>query len=200
MLDFQAARWLVKGEVAQAGRQQSSDQHSDRRVQDRRRPYQHRRPPGRRSGSGSARRSGARDLVARPRIRHRGKRARRTATPSMPRSSGAPSSARSADWVERFNAAGVPCGPIYAIDQMFADPQVKHLGMAQTGRRTEHGPLTLVGQPVSLSRTPSRLAAPPPEPRRAHRRGARRNSVSAPRRSRPLRRAEPSERRRRPRS
>ena len=29
-----------------------------------------------------------------------------------------------------FNEAGVPCGPIYSIDQMFADPQVKHLGIA----------------------------------------------------------------------
>src|SRR5487761_2451622 len=34
----------------------------------------------------------------------------------------------SADWVDRFNKAGVPCGPIYAIDQVFADPQVEHLG------------------------------------------------------------------------
>ena len=43
-----------RGRGAQAGRQQSSDQHPDRRVQDRRRPHQHRHPPGRRSGSGSA--------------------------------------------------------------------------------------------------------------------------------------------------
>ena len=37
----------------------------------------------------------------------------------------------SAEWIEIFNKAGVPCGPIYSIDQMFADPQVKHLGIAQ---------------------------------------------------------------------
>ena len=37
----------------------------------------------------------------------------------------------SAEWVEIFNKAGVPCGPIYAIDQVFADPQVKHLGIAK---------------------------------------------------------------------
>ena len=65
----------------------------------------------------------------------------------------------SADWVERFNTAGVPSGPIYAIDQMFDDPQVKHLGIAQTVKG--NGP-TLVGQPVALSRTPSSLVAPPP--------------------------------------
>ncbi len=37
----------------------------------------------------------------------------------------------SAEWVDRLNEAGVPCGPIYAIDQVFADPQVEHLGIAQ---------------------------------------------------------------------
>ena len=40
----------------------------------------------------------------------------------------------SAEWIELFNKAGVPCGPIYTIDQMFADPQVKHLGIAQSRR------------------------------------------------------------------
>ena len=39
----------------------------------------------------------------------------------------------SAEWIERLNKAGVPCGPIYSIDQVYADPQVEHLGMAQTG-------------------------------------------------------------------
>ena len=68
----------------------------------------------------------------------------------------------SAEWVEHFNAAGVPCGPIYSIDQMFADPQVKHLGIAQPVKTKDKTPLTLIGQPFSLSRTPSKLAAPPP--------------------------------------
>ena len=69
----------------------------------------------------------------------------------------------SAEWVERLNAAGVPTGPIYSIDQMFADPQVQHVGMAQPVKVKKGGKtLTLVGQPVRLSRTPSRLAAPPP--------------------------------------
>ena len=69
----------------------------------------------------------------------------------------------SAAWVEHFNKAGVPSGPIYAIDQVFADAQVKHLGIAQTLPGNSKHKLTLVGQPVSLSRTPSRLAAPPPQ-------------------------------------
>jgi crotonobetainyl-CoA:carnitine CoA-transferase CaiB-like acyl-CoA transferase len=70
----------------------------------------------------------------------------------------------SAEWVERFNKAGVPCGPIYSIDQMFADPQVQHLGIAQSVTKENGSPMRLVGQPFTLSRTPSRLAARPPEP------------------------------------
>ena len=66
-------------------------------------------------------------------------------------------------WVKEFNAAGVPCGPIYAIDQVFADAQVQHLGMAQHVPNDENRHIQLVGQPVTLSRTPSKMAARPPE-------------------------------------
>ena len=68
----------------------------------------------------------------------------------------------SAEWIEIFNKAGVPCGPIYSIDQMFSDPQVKHLGLAQPMKRMDGSTLTVVGQPVALSRTKSRIAAPTP--------------------------------------
>jgi crotonobetainyl-CoA:carnitine CoA-transferase CaiB-like acyl-CoA transferase len=68
----------------------------------------------------------------------------------------------SADWIDIMNKAGVPCGPIYSIDQVFADPQVKHLGMAQGVKKKDNSTLTVVGQPVRLSRTTSRIAAPPP--------------------------------------
>jgi crotonobetainyl-CoA:carnitine CoA-transferase CaiB-like acyl-CoA transferase len=66
-------------------------------------------------------------------------------------------------WVAEFNAAGVPCGPIYSIDEMFEDPQVKHLGMAQPVPNDEGRDITLVSQPFKLSRTPSTMAARPPE-------------------------------------
>jgi formyl-CoA transferase len=65
--------------------------------------------------------------------------------------------------VKELNAAGVPCGPIYSIDQMFEDAQVKHLGMAQHVPNDENRHIQLVSQPVKLSRTPSRMAARPPE-------------------------------------
>ena len=65
--------------------------------------------------------------------------------------------------MELLNEASVPCGPIYGIDQMFEDPQVKHLGIAQPVKRKDRQVLTMVGQPFSLSRTPSRLRVAPPE-------------------------------------
>jgi formyl-CoA transferase len=68
----------------------------------------------------------------------------------------------SADWVERLNKAGVPCGPIYSIDRVFADPQVQHLGIVQGVTMTDNSKMRLIGQPVGLSRTPSRLATRPP--------------------------------------
>jgi crotonobetainyl-CoA:carnitine CoA-transferase CaiB-like acyl-CoA transferase len=67
----------------------------------------------------------------------------------------------SAEWIDILNKAGVPCGPIYSIDQVFSDPQVEHLGIAQKVA-TNGSDVTVVGQPVALSRTPSRIAVPTP--------------------------------------
>ena len=69
----------------------------------------------------------------------------------------------SAEWVEILNAAGVPSGPIYTMDQVFADPQVKHLGVATPVKHPRLGTLYLLGQAVKLSRTPASLAAASPE-------------------------------------
>jgi crotonobetainyl-CoA:carnitine CoA-transferase CaiB-like acyl-CoA transferase len=68
----------------------------------------------------------------------------------------------SAEWIDIFNRTSVPCGMINSIDQVFADPQVKHLGIAQDGIKSDGTQQTFVGQPFSLSRTPSRIAATPP--------------------------------------
>jgi crotonobetainyl-CoA:carnitine CoA-transferase CaiB-like acyl-CoA transferase len=57
----------------------------------------------------------------------------------------------------------VPCGSIYSIDQMFEDAQVRHLGIAQDVPHEGDRHIRLVGQPVTLSRTPSKMAARPPE-------------------------------------
>ena len=68
-----------------------------------------------------------------------------------------------AEWVESFNELGVPCGPIYNIGELFADPQVEHLGLAQPLTSPTLGEMKFVRQPVSLSRTPSSFAVAPPE-------------------------------------
>jgi formyl-CoA transferase len=69
----------------------------------------------------------------------------------------------SVEWIDAFNQAGVPCGPIYTIDKMFADPQVQHIGIAQAAQKPNGEEQLFVGQAVSLSRTPSRIATTPPE-------------------------------------
>ncbi len=69
----------------------------------------------------------------------------------------------SAEWIAIFNKIGVPCGPIYSIDQMFADEQVEHLGIAQSATRPSGKEQVFVGQPVALSRTPSKIVVTPPE-------------------------------------
>ena len=67
------------------------------------------------------------------------------------------------EWVEKLEKVGVPCGPINSIDKVFEDPQVKHLGIAQSIDTIPFGETELVGQPFNLSRTPSSLKQRPPE-------------------------------------
>ncbi len=69
----------------------------------------------------------------------------------------------SAEWIERLNAAGVPCGPIYRIDEVFADPQVQHIGIVREIENSGRGRQQLLGQAVGLSRTPWSLRLPTPE-------------------------------------
>jgi formyl-CoA transferase len=69
----------------------------------------------------------------------------------------------SAAWIDILNHAGVPCGPIYTLEDTFNDPQVQHLGIAQTVESPTLGPTTIIGQAFRLSRTPSRLVNAAPE-------------------------------------
>ena len=71
----------------------------------------------------------------------------------------------SGEWVDAFNAAGVPCGPIYAINEVFEDPQVRHLGMARDVASPTLGrDIALINQPIMMSRTPTAMASHPPDP------------------------------------
>ncbi len=69
----------------------------------------------------------------------------------------------SAEWIELLTKAGVPAGPIYKMNEVFADPQVKHLKMARKVKHPKLGEIELVGQAVSLSRTPWEMRGPAPE-------------------------------------
>jgi formyl-CoA transferase len=57
-------------------------------------------------------------------------------------------------WLDACNKAGVPCGPINTIDKVFADPQVKHLGIATPIDHPKYGAQKVVGQPIHMSRYP----------------------------------------------
>jgi crotonobetainyl-CoA:carnitine CoA-transferase CaiB-like acyl-CoA transferase len=152
MLDFQAARYLMKGEVAGqegnfhptspgTGMFQTADGYINVAA----------------SGDNLWRRfceaAGAKDLLTNPDFATVVARAKnRSALIShlneiMRRHP-------SAYWVELLTKAGVPCGPINTIDQTFADPQVQHLGIAKPVSHPKLGPQKVVGQPIHMSRYP----------------------------------------------
>jgi crotonobetainyl-CoA:carnitine CoA-transferase CaiB-like acyl-CoA transferase len=161
MLDFQAARWLMDKDVAkQAGNDHPTSiptgvfKTSD--------GYINIATTGGRIWHRFAEAIGAPDLPNRPEYatgpdRSKNRKALNAEINKLTEKKS------SETWVKEFNAAGVPCGPIYSIDQMFADAQVEHLGIAQDVPNPEGRHIRLVGQPFTLSRTPSKMAARPPE-------------------------------------
>ena len=163
MLDFQATRWLMDGEVPQqagnnhptsipTGVFQTADGHINIAV------------TGQAIWERFCRTIEREDLIAHPDYVSSALRSRNR--DALGREINAALEQRpSAFWIERFNAAGVPSGPINTIDQVFADEQVRHLGIAQSVESAALGrSITLVGQPVTLSATPSSIRVAPPEP------------------------------------
>jgi formyl-CoA transferase len=161
MLDFQAARWLMDKDVAQ----QAGNDHPTSiptgvfKTAD---GYINIATTGGRIWERFAQTVGAPDLPSRPEYltgpdRSKNRKQLNAEINKLTEKK------TSETWVKEFNVAGVPCGPIYSIDQMFADAQVEHLKMAQDVPNPEGRHIRLVGQPMTLSRTPSRMAARPPE-------------------------------------
>jgi crotonobetainyl-CoA:carnitine CoA-transferase CaiB-like acyl-CoA transferase len=70
----------------------------------------------------------------------------------------------SLQWLDLLEQQGVPAGPVYKVDEVFADPQVKHLDIAVPLHHPTRGDVSVVGQPITLSRTPARVVSPLPEP------------------------------------
>jgi crotonobetainyl-CoA:carnitine CoA-transferase CaiB-like acyl-CoA transferase len=67
------------------------------------------------------------------------------------------------EWVALLNAAGVPSGPILTIDQVFANEQVQHLGIATAVEHPQLGTIRVLGLPTTLSRTPGAVRTAAPE-------------------------------------
>jgi formyl-CoA transferase len=161
MLDFQAARWLLEQDVAgQAGNNHpTSIPTGVFRTSD---GFINIATTGGKIWERCAQTIGAPELVTDP--DYATAPARSKNRDALNAAIGARTEQRStAEWVEAFNDAGVPCGPIYTIDQVFDDAQVKHLGIAQDVPTDDDRQIKLVGQPFTLSRTPSKMAARPPE-------------------------------------
>jgi formyl-CoA transferase len=160
MLDFQAARWLIDGEIPpQAGNDHptgiptgvftTADGHINIAA----------------SGQTMYRRLcaaiGAPELVDDPRFKtiHDRSKNRKQLNAELDRIL---VKKTSAEWIEALNKAGVPSGPIYDVRQVFEDPQIRHLGMAQTVRHPERGEMKVQGLPAVLSRTPGAIRRPAP--------------------------------------
>jgi len=67
-----------------------------------------------------------------------------------------------AEWIAALEPLGVPCGPIHRLDDVFANPQIKHRGMQVDVPHPLSGEVPLVANPIKYSRTPLSYDTPPP--------------------------------------
>jgi formyl-CoA transferase len=160
MLDFQAARWLVAREVpGQAGNDHPTSIPTG--VFPTRDGHINIAASGQHIFTRLCRAIDAEHLLADPDFASGAKRSENRVRLSAEIATRT-SRYASQELVERLNAAGVPSGPIYRIDQMFADPQVEHLGMAVPMPHPDRMSVAVVNQAVVLSRTPSAINRPTP--------------------------------------
>ena len=155
MMDFQAARWLVEGEVpAQAGNDHPTSMPTS--VYPTSDGFVNIAAAGDAIYSRMCQALGIAELATHPDY----------ATAQLRSDNRVALSAAIADRSKRYkshdliallNDAGVPCGPIYKMNEVFDDAQVRHLGMATKVPGSEGGELRLVGPAIRLSRTPSKM-------------------------------------------
>ena len=67
------------------------------------------------------------------------------------------------EWIDALNGIGVPCGPIYKMDEVFADPQVQHLKATVEVEHPRIGRFKILNQPARLSRTPAEIKTATPD-------------------------------------
>jgi crotonobetainyl-CoA:carnitine CoA-transferase CaiB-like acyl-CoA transferase len=152
MLDFQAARYLIRGEVAgQEGNNHPTGAGTGMfKTAD---GYINIAASGDSLWEHFCKAAGAADLLSHPdfanaalRTKNRSALNARLAEVMLTKTND--------QWVALMDKAGVPCGPINTIDKVFADPQVKHLGIAKPVDHPKYGAQKVVGQPIHMSRYP----------------------------------------------
>ena len=72
-------------------------------------------------------------------------------------------SRNSAEWLDLLDRHGVPCGPINGLADVFADEQVRHLNIAVPLEHPARGPIRVVGQPITMTRTPAAFHSAAPD-------------------------------------
>ena len=66
-------------------------------------------------------------------------------------------------WVETLNAAGVPCGPVHAVADVFKDPQILAQEMVMDVEHPGHGLVRMLGFPMKFAAMPCAVRLPAPE-------------------------------------
>ena len=161
LLDFQAARYLMKGEVPpQVGNDHpTSMPTSAYRTAD---GYMNLAASGDGMWKRVCQAIGREELATDERFRSNELRAKnRTALNAELNE--ALAKRPSAEWIELFNKMGVPCGPINTMDKVFADPQVQHLGVAAEVSHPRLGRFRILNQAARLSRTPAAVKTATPD-------------------------------------
>jgi crotonobetainyl-CoA:carnitine CoA-transferase CaiB-like acyl-CoA transferase len=161
LIDFHVARYLMKGEMPQqvGNDHPTSVPTSAYRTRD---GYINGAASGDEIWARLARALGHEEWLARAEFRTNTDRARHRGALNEAIAQ-ALAARTSADWIELLNKAGVPCGPIYTLDQTFDDPQVRHLQAAAAISHPLLGTIRVQNQAVTLSRTPASMARPTPE-------------------------------------
>ena len=67
-----------------------------------------------------------------------------------------------AHWIDVLNLAGIPCGRVLGLQEVFDDPQTAHQQMRITIEHPQHGPLDVLGFPIKFTDAPCRMHRPPP--------------------------------------
>ena len=161
LMDFQAARWLVSREVPE----QTGNDHPTSiptGVFPTKDGYLNIAAGEQAMWERLCRALGAEHLIAKPEYATDAFRSQNRAACNRDLSD-ATRTRSSEEWLGIFEKAGVAAGPIYRIDEVFADPQVRHLGMAVPVQHPAIGDIELVGQPFKLRRTPSEIRTATPE-------------------------------------